>query len=74
VLLGDASYALYILHVPVHEWLLYLGREHGYDGWGKLPFFYAYLVLVIPFSVLVLWTIERPVRARLRRVGRLLFS
>lgn len=67
VALGEASYALYLFHAPLHGYLLaaanrVLGR--GYDGtWGL---FAGYGALAIVLSVAVHRGFERPWRTRLR--------
>lgn len=66
VLLGDASYALYILHVPF-RWLL----EKLLHGTG-MPisynlFFGIYAIAAVALSVLVFKYIERPARDWLRQ-------
>ncbi len=66
VRLGEASYALYILHVPLHD---LLARLAGFIGWrpGALLFFTVYLALAIGASVVVNLTFEVPARRVLRR-------
>lgn len=68
--LGEASYALYILHVPVYLWSLHrlpfieLGLPHGWPGVA------LYLVLVTLLSVAVRQRVEEPARRwLLRRPG-----
>lgn len=67
VLLGEASYALYLFHAPLHGYVLalvnrFVGR--GYDGSWAL--FVAYLLLAVGSSVLVHRAFELPWRSRLR--------
>lgn len=67
VLLGEASYALYLFHAPLHGYLLattnrLVGR--GYDESWAL--FGVYLLLALALSVLVHRRFERPWRTRLR--------
>jgi peptidoglycan/LPS O-acetylase OafA/YrhL len=61
VLLGDASYALYILHVPVRWWI-----ERGLAAMGNPVSFgtmyYFYMPSMIALSVAVFVWIERPLR------------
>jgi peptidoglycan/LPS O-acetylase OafA/YrhL len=67
VLLGEASYALYLFHAPLHGYVLaftnrLIGR--GYDGSWVL--FGAYLTVAVALSVVVNRRFERPWRTRLR--------
>jgi peptidoglycan/LPS O-acetylase OafA/YrhL len=56
VLLGEASYALYLIHEPVFFMLRVPLQK--YAG----PAFAGYLVLCIGLSVMSYWYIERPSR------------
>jgi peptidoglycan/LPS O-acetylase OafA/YrhL len=68
VRLGDASYSLYLLHIPIFLWLVAIDRrsfqlqEHSFAA-----FFIAYLVIVIGASMISLTTIEQPCRRFIRR-------
>ena len=65
VRLGEASYALYILHVPVHDLLLRTSLALGL----RLPtmaFFGAYLAAAIGASLVVNKTFEVPMRRIVR--------
>lgn len=67
LLLGEASYAMYILHVPLHAWLRgldALAGGHVFTSWLWLP---LYLVVVVAVSIYVLRTVEAPARARIRK-------
>jgi peptidoglycan/LPS O-acetylase OafA/YrhL len=60
VLLGEASYALYILHIPVWMWWYYAITQRT-----DIPIaadFILYLALVVSVSVLLYKYIERPAR------------
>jgi peptidoglycan/LPS O-acetylase OafA/YrhL len=65
--LGEASYALYLLHVPLWFWLQALLA----DGAGPRPespaFFALYLATTLAASVLFHRLLERPARRILRR-------
>ncbi len=66
--LGEASYALYVLHVPVLYWFMVLG--FGGDARGvRLRHGAAFLALVIGISLAAFTWIEEPLRRRLRRLG-----
>lgn len=58
-LLGEASYAIYILHLPLQIWWNWLTR-----GWGTAPAVGVtiYLALLIGISILVFWYVETPLR------------
>jgi len=66
VLLGDASYALYILHVPVRwlfeRFLALTGSTMSYETMYSI-----YLPIMIVLSILVFIYIERPARDWLRQ-------
>lgn len=66
VRLGEASYAMYILHVPLHAWLRgldFVAGEHIYTSWLWVP---VYFTVVIAMSWAVLVRIEEPMRDRIR--------
>jgi peptidoglycan/LPS O-acetylase OafA/YrhL len=58
VTLGEASYGVYILQVPVHDWLKLV---HGFDTNRSLSIA-AYLALLVALSVAVHRTVEVPGR------------
>lgn len=60
-LLGDASYALYILHVPVRWWIERGLSEPSTPG-SYATMYYFYVPFVIALSVAVFIWIERPAR------------
>jgi peptidoglycan/LPS O-acetylase OafA/YrhL len=70
VLLGQASYGLYILHWPLHEIAMAIRRSipvhAGSETHPGSIFFAIYIALVIAVSVLVLRSIEQPARVWLR--------
>lgn len=67
VLLGEASYALYLFHAPLHGYLLAITNRlagRGYDdSWGL---FGVYVALALCLSVLIYRRFEVPWRARMR--------
>jgi peptidoglycan/LPS O-acetylase OafA/YrhL len=61
VLLGESSYALYILHVPLWSWWRYAGRQAGVQlGYWIHPGLFVVVMLAISCAVF-LW-LERPAR------------
>jgi len=67
VVLGRASYSLYILHKPLYYWLV------RWTGGGPVPsarFLLAYFATSIALSVAVWWGCEEPLRRRLAGRGR----
>ncbi len=62
VLLGHASYALYLLHVPLMVWTAAMLRTTSLQ---PLPALLAG-ALSVPVAIVVLLTVERPLRARFR--------
>lgn len=71
VLLGDASYGIYILQFPVWSWLnAGLTRLHvplGFDSW---PGWFAFACILSGFCVLVYRYLELPARRAIRAVSR----
>jgi peptidoglycan/LPS O-acetylase OafA/YrhL len=65
VRLGDASYALYILHVPVRWWIERTLAATGASV-SFATMYYFYLPFMIALSVLVFVWIERPAQNWLR--------
>lgn len=66
VALGEASYAVYILQVPLwHVYRFTLGRVVD----GPVVSFLAFATLLTAASLAILYGFERPARARLRRLG-----
>jgi peptidoglycan/LPS O-acetylase OafA/YrhL len=68
VRLGDASYSLYLLHIPVFLWMSVIDRKTLQLQEHSFPiFFIAYLAIVIGASLLSLTYIEQPSRQFIRR-------
>jgi peptidoglycan/LPS O-acetylase OafA/YrhL len=68
VLLGEASYALYILHMPVWAWGLKFAPLLGIEGAQQsASWFVIYAVAVVGLAVAAYQFVERPARTRLRR-------
>jgi peptidoglycan/LPS O-acetylase OafA/YrhL len=65
LLLGEASYGIYILHAPIWTWLRHL--TGGPPAELALPYFLAYLVLLLALAVLSLRLVETPARRVIRR-------
>ncbi len=74
VLLGGASYAIYILHVPLHYFFATatspapIGQpdDGGATGLLQMPVYVAYLISLIAMSVLLFTCFELPVSRALR--------
>lgn len=67
VLLGEASYAVYILHVPIRNWM-YKVLEWIHPGiHPSLVIFSGYTILTLVVSILVFKVIEEPARRLIRR-------
>jgi len=69
VLLGEASYALYLLHYPIRDWLVHFGllEASGWQGWAEGA---AYLTLTVAAAMAAHLTVERPARAAIRGLAR----
>lgn len=68
VLLGEASYALYILQVPLWDWMSHLMGGNGNTASPHPAYFVIYLCLALSSAVLTFWLVEKPGRRALRRV------
>ena len=67
VVLGNASYALYILQRPAFFWY---GRNLGRNFPDAQERFWVYLVLLVALSVVVYYLIEKPAQRLLLKVLR----
>jgi peptidoglycan/LPS O-acetylase OafA/YrhL len=70
-LLGEASYGLYLLHVPVFWWvdrLAHLLPDGGAWLFGRRWFGVVDVVVAVAISVAAFWWIERPGRRMIRRL------
>jgi len=65
--LGDASYSLYLLHIPMWNWFYQIDLHLTHiKGSAPAPFFFTYLATVIGLSLLSSRFIEAPARRFLR--------
>ncbi len=70
VVLGEASYGVYILQMPVNLYLMRLSDATGLSTDQTLRF-YAYAVVLIGFSTLCFYFLETPLRQFInQRLGR----
>lgn len=67
VLLGDASYATYIIHVPLWQWWWHITVVDLRVELPPLIDFFCYLLIVIGASILVYTYVERPGGRRILR-------
>jgi peptidoglycan/LPS O-acetylase OafA/YrhL len=66
VVLGEASYALYILHIPLWDWMTYaLSRLHMAPGFVAVSV--LHLGVAMGLSILTLHVVEQPARRALRQ-------
>jgi peptidoglycan/LPS O-acetylase OafA/YrhL len=75
VRLGDASYSLYLLHMPLWYWIALADSHLGHwrERWPGLLFF-VYVALVIVASLMSLRWIETPARLAIRHWWQRIFS
>lgn len=66
VLLGRASYAMYILHLPILFAMQKVAADSRLD-FRSIPFLLAYTAVVIAASLVTLRVVEEPMRVALRR-------
>ena len=67
VLLGNASYSMYILHSPVGVWMNIIGNELFNEKPGGLGLTLVYLLIVISLSIIVFKVIEEPANRVLKK-------
>lgn len=67
VFLGEISFGMYILQIPVHEGFYKATKPFYYDH--PYYFFYLYLVVLVVFSAISYQLIETPLRKWIRRIG-----
>lgn len=67
LLLGEASYALYIIHDPLRKWMTILNRSTANVQEDTILFFVLYLLVVIPASIGAFLLVEKSARKFLRR-------
>jgi peptidoglycan/LPS O-acetylase OafA/YrhL len=75
VLLGEASYAVYILQMPVASWVKGL-TEHRMDPmmlpnnrfFDTLPYFLAYVAILVMASIISHRVVESPARSAIKRI------
>ena len=69
VLLGNASYALYLLHIPVIFWTLLAARSwFGVQSPECWEMFAAYVIVAVGVSILAFLVVEEPMRHLLRQL------
>ena len=63
VLLGQVSYAMYVIHQPIKGYLIWLAERLS---WVHSPAaFFFYLIGVIFFSVVIFYCVEEPLKKRI---------
>jgi peptidoglycan/LPS O-acetylase OafA/YrhL len=67
VVLGEASYSIYILHVPMRAWLYRVLGWLGVDVQLSWPLFVVYAALTVTVAVLVYKWLEKPAQNWLRQ-------
>lgn len=70
LLLGEASYALYILHMPVHDWMKFASTKIGIDV-STPAWVLVYMVVAVAVSVVVFRHFETPARRWIRALGEM---
>ncbi|MEP2023596.1 MAG: acyltransferase [Reichenbachiella sp.] len=67
ILLGEISYAIYILQVPIHSITFYCYNQAGYTD--KQLFFYVFVVVLLICSYLSYYLIEMPGKRLINRIN-----
>lgn len=67
VLLGSASYGIYILQLPVYE---LFSLANNYMHISAAYFFYSYLIVLITISILCYYYIEKPMHRWINSFGK----
>jgi peptidoglycan/LPS O-acetylase OafA/YrhL len=71
ILLGEASYGIYIFHVPVADWLLHGITSYGmtalYPAGHLARFLLVYVAAVVALSIASFALLEQPARRFIRR-------
>ena len=67
VFLGNASYAMYILHFPIAEWLVLSGKFFHYAVFDNLGWTILFTFLVIGGSGIFYRFVEEPLHQKLRK-------
>jgi peptidoglycan/LPS O-acetylase OafA/YrhL len=67
VFLGNASYSMYILHVPIYTWLKLLYRREFRSDSSGTGFFVMYVILVVGLSSVFFHFLEEPLHQWLKR-------
>lgn len=67
VVMGEASYSLYILHRPIHDWFRWAEKAWGWPTTATAPGFALYLSTCLVLSVVALRWLEFPCRDWIKR-------
>jgi peptidoglycan/LPS O-acetylase OafA/YrhL len=65
--LGDASFPLFLLHVPVFAWMTYLLDAGSFGAAAGTVFYLTFVVVAVVLSLLADRWIADPIEARIRR-------
>ncbi len=62
LVLGNASYAMYILHIPVLLWMRFISKISRIGDFNSLSFLLCYVALLTAVSIGAFYFIEKPLR------------
>lgn len=65
LILGEASYAIYILQVPMSYWTRQLIAVTPLQAFGAIAYPMLYLPIVIGFSIISFYWLEKPIRNKI---------
>lgn len=65
LILGEASYAIYILQVPISYWTRQLIAATPLQAFGSIAYPVLYVPIIIGFSLLSFYWLEKPIRGKI---------
>ena len=73
-ILGEVSYAIYILQIPLYGWTSFFNKRLGFIEQGSSKFVIVYIFLLLLFSTLVFYILENPAKKFLKKWALNIFN